>query len=493
MENKRNLAVASIRRSSKKQEGNNSFQIQIDAIKKYAENKGYYLPDNFIFYDDGVSAFKTPAGKRKGLNQMKEVVLAENIQAIIFYDFSRIDRKVYSFVSEFYNDVIEKKPYLKFYTTTNQDEWTPADLDVKLQLLFANAESVKKARQAIDGQITVLSSAGGKRPGAPAPYGYRQTDKVLFVSDEAPIVLFIFHLAAWGHSSDRIATLLNDAGIPTPKKKNNWQSSTIDKILHNPVYMGNLDWNLKKRIAGSNKFVIENNHAPIVPYMYYRLIEINRGLKKIYNKLETPFLFAGLLTCNKCGDLLEHRNASTKKNSKIYSYLKYMCCNCSYDIDIDSLNSPLLKSIQKQLAISLRINTESIGVYLEGYLQELKRQIESLNLQEQQVLINEKIAIDSKDTSLHSIFRNVKSKLKEEQNQLESSFNKIQMLLVPAELEQLLASLQNFDISKMAATEQRVLLLYFIRNIVVDKNKEIAEFDINFKINPVSFLTSSIG
>lgn len=75
---------------------------------------------------------------------MKEIVLSHDVSAIIFYDFSRIDRKIYSFVSEFYMDVIAKKPHLNFYTTTKQDEWTSADLDVKLHLIMANGESNDK-------------------------------------------------------------------------------------------------------------------------------------------------------------------------------------------------------------------------------------------------------------------------------------------------------------------------------------------------------------
>lgn len=49
---KRKLAVASIRRSSHKQDGNQSFEIQRMAIMDYAEKQGYYLPEEFIFYDN---------------------------------------------------------------------------------------------------------------------------------------------------------------------------------------------------------------------------------------------------------------------------------------------------------------------------------------------------------------------------------------------------------------------------------------------------------
>ncbi|MGZ9816195.1 recombinase family protein [Peribacillus simplex] len=285
------LAVASIRRSSTNQEGNNSFEIQKLAIQDLAKKKGYILPDEFIFYDDAVSAFKIKASKRDGLNKMKRIILTEDIGAVIFYDFSRIDRKIYSFVSEFYYEVINKKPNLEFFTTTKEEAWTPADLDVKLQLIIANAESIEKSRRAVDNQKTDLNSELVKRPGSTIPFGYKQINKQLVPNQDEAIVLFIFYLASWGHSVQKVADILNEAEIPSPSKKR-WQASTIDNMLKNPVYLGHLDWNFKGEQILEKKFYRAHTHEPIVPNSLIRLIGINRSLKKSTISLKLHFYSA---------------------------------------------------------------------------------------------------------------------------------------------------------------------------------------------------------
>jgi len=484
------LAVANVRRSSIKQEGNQSFEIQIMALKEYAEKKGFYLPDEFIFIDDATSAFRKSANKRSGMNQMKEAVLAYDIAAVVFYDFSRIDRKVYSFVSEFYQEVITKKPNLKFYTTTKEDEWTPNDLDVKLQFLIANAESVDKSRRAVDAQKKDLAvDTGVKRPGSKVPFGYRQQDKRLVPDENAPIVLFIFYLATWGHSIQKIADFLNEAKIPSPSKKK-WCSSSIENILKNPVYMGHLSWNFRREQNDEDENLFEHQHEMIVPKVFYKLVDINRELKKKYNKLDTPFLFSGLLRCNVCQKQLLHRNGSTKKNGTKYVYQKYFCENCSYEMDVNQLHDKLLHYVKEQFAISVKVNSGVVVKHLSEYVQALNEQLALKQEKAKIVAANENHAEQSHQTNLISIYRNVKQKINEEITLLEQSIKDISLLLTPAELDVFLTGFQNLDILKLSATEQRLIILNYIKEIVITIHKENKfEFDIQFKANPVSFIT----
>jgi len=487
--NGKKLAAASIRRSSQKQEGNNSFEIQKIAIKEFAQKKGYCLLDEFIFEDDGVSAFKTRANKRAGLNKLKKVLLEENIAAVFFYDFSRIDRKIYSFVSEFYNDVISKKPHLKFFTTTRLGEWTPSDLDVKLQLIIANADSNDKSRRSVDSQTKDINLS--KRPGSVVPYGFNQFDKKLSESEGAPIVLFIFYLASWGHSVEKIANILNDAKVSSPLNKL-WRGNTIDNILKNPAYLGHLSWDFKRNLKNGSEHLIKNTHRPIVPKVIYQLIQLNRELKKKYNKLETPFLLSGLLTCKNCSSLLKHRNSSTKKNNINYGYLKYFCNNCSYDIEAYRLHETVVAAVQQRVSVSLQINSDTVVSNLQEYILSLKEHQQFLDSRKQVVLANENVvSIDGNELS--SVFRNVKNKLSEQLLEVEGAINNMKLLLEPSELAIFLNSFQQLNFQSHSKTEQRLLLLYFIREVVVDKNDKQLNFDIEFKTNPIAMLTDSIG
>lgn len=484
-----NLATTTIRRSSNKQEGNNSFEIQKLAIKEYAAKKGYYLPDEFIFYDDATSAYRKSASQRTGLNLMKDLVLSQDISAIIFYDFSRIDRKIYSFVSEFYYDVIAKKPHIKFFTTTKEEEWTPMDLDVKLHLIIANAESNEKSRRAVDAQKKDLESDIIKRPGSTVPFGYKQVDKKLIPSNDAPTVLLIFYLAAWGYSIQKIADILNDACIPSPSKKK-WRSSSVENIIKNNVYMGHLSWKFRRKQNDQNEHLIKNQHEMIVPSILYWLIDINRELKQKYNKLETPFLFGGLLVCKSCGHHLLHRNSSTTKNGMKYSYFKYFCTNCSYEIDADIMNEKLLGYTQLQFSISVKLNYEFVSNAIREHFKILQEHLISLQAKEQLVLANEKVLDLEQQTNLSNVFKNVKNKYKEEIFQVKQSINKLEILLTPTELEVFLTNFQKIDLTKLSTVEQRLIMLNFIEKIEVIFNKENEfEFAIQFKINPISLIT----
>ncbi|MFE4074403.1 recombinase family protein [Peribacillus sp. YIM B13477] len=483
------LAVASIRRSSTNQKGNNSFEVQKLAIQDLAKKKGYLLPDEFIFYDDAVSAFKVKASKRDGLNKMKRIILTEDIGAVIFYDFSRIDRKIYSFVSEFYYDVINKKPNLKFFTTTKEEAWTPADLDVKLQLIIANAESNEKSRRAVDSQKTDMNLKVVKRPGSTSPFGYKHNKerKQLVPNKDEEIVLFIFYLASWGHSVQKVADILNEAEIPSPSKKK-WQASTIDNMLKNPVYLGHLDWNIK-----GEQIFEERTHEPIVPSSLIRLIEINRSLKKKYNKFETPFLFGNLLYCENCEYRLKHRNSSTKKKGIKYAYLKYYCTNCPFEIEAESLNHLLINYIQKQLAVSFKINSSTVTSSLLNYSDTLKDFLVQLKAQEKLRQENQKSQIE-KGLKLDSVFRNVEKRIQKQIHNVNLTIQDIENLLEPDNIDIFLHNFEQLNLNELSHTELRLVFLYFIESIRInDRMGTDLKFNVLFKVNPVVLLENTIG
>lgn len=486
------IAAANIRRSSRNQSGNHSFEIQKQAIMDSASEKGYYLPEENIFYDDAVSAFHKASSNRKGLNQLKQFILKQDIQAVFFYDFSRIDRKIYSFVSEFYYEVIAKKPTLKFYTTTRQDSWTPEDLDVKFQLIIANAESQDKHRRSVDSQDTILRNKS-LRPGSATPYGFNQINKVLVPNEKASNVLFIYYLASWGYSVQKIASVMNDAGIPSPSNKR-WRSSTIDNILKNPAYLGDLDWKFSRKEKGPRHYYIENTHQVIVPKMLNQIIDMNRILKKRYNKLETPFLFGSLLNCGNCGEMLDHRNSSTKRNSISYNYLKYFCRTCSYEIEADELNESLLVYMQNKLKKTMQINSEYITNSLKDYIKILDKARKVDKAQLDLVLANDKLAKElQKEKILINILKKVKTRFETRISKLEQSIHKMESLLTPTELNTFLNSFQNVDLGKLSRTEQRLFILYFVKNIEISYLNNSLTYDVQFDLNPISFVNHLSG
>ena len=70
--------------------------------------------------------------------------------------------------------------------------------------------------------------------------GYRKGADGLpeIVPEEAEIVRHIYCEFLQGKSTNAIASILTEEGIPTPGKKTVWQRATVESILHNEKYKG---------------------------------------------------------------------------------------------------------------------------------------------------------------------------------------------------------------------------------------------------------------
>ena len=69
--------------------------------------------------------------------------------------------------------------------------------------------------------------------------GYRRENgKLAIVPEEAEIVRRTYREFLQGKSTNAIAAMLTEEGIPTPGKKTVWQRATVESILRNEKYKG---------------------------------------------------------------------------------------------------------------------------------------------------------------------------------------------------------------------------------------------------------------
>ncbi|TMW71169.1 recombinase family protein [Alteribacter natronophilus] len=481
------IGVACLRRSKdSSQDDSDSLKTQALAIKDFASRNGFEIPEAYFFSDDGVSAYKKKAGKRSGLQKMKKVILENEVDGVFFYDTSRMDRTGYSFVTEFYNDVFAKKPDMKFYVTTQMDEWNPHDLKVKLELIVANSDSGMKSRRSIDLQITDLNN--GVYPGSRAPFGYKLVKKDLIPTEKAEIVRLIYFLFSWGHGVATITKVLNDAGIPSSSNKK-WKESSVHKILDNDIYKGDeFKWSFEKRPDEDSRR--KGRHQGIVPKALNRINKVILEMKKKkYTKMETPFIFSNLLKCGKCGNRLKQRNGSTKG----FKYLYYQCTSCSYKLDMNRVNEVLLNKVGKQMSLSLKLNEHQVQQQLQNYYDELNKRKHSLELEIKRIEINQEI-VCKEDKTLSFIYDGALNNLVEKVKELEQCKSDIQALLHPEEIQSFVTLFRNLKLNEFARAEQRVLMLTFLRDIVVTQvNQEEFTADVTFKVNPVQAVTAPTG
>ena len=123
----------------------------------------------------------------------------------------------------------------------------------------------------------------GDFQGSNAPYGYKLSDKKLYLADDntLEIVKSIFELYLSGKGFDSIARSLSKKGYPTPAQvaqKSNvsryWHCSTIKTILSNPYYTGvlvlgrettrSVTSQSRHSVPTEKQIVVRNTQPPII-------------------------------------------------------------------------------------------------------------------------------------------------------------------------------------------------------------------------------------
>ena len=150
----------------------------------------------------------------------------------------------------------------------------------------------------------------------------REKDCIVIVPEEAETVRRIYREYLEGKSPNLIARRLTDDGIKTPCGKDKWFASTIQSILENEKYCGDLllqkyyvtsclTHEIKKNDGRFPQYYVEDDHDPIIPKDVYYQVQgelMRRGaLSKDPTKIRygSQDAFARRLYCGRCGRVLK--------------------------------------------------------------------------------------------------------------------------------------------------------------------------------------------
>jgi site-specific DNA recombinase len=469
-------AFGLIRRSSYKQQDNNSVEIQKQHIQEFAKRNNLDVPDELIFIEDVTSAYSKRATQRKQLMKLGEKMIELNIPIVIFYDISRIDRTGYSFTIDFYRPMLEKMPNLEVYTTDSNTPLDPRDFGIKINFLLFHHESEVKSERAVGSLTTDLESEKTIRPGSKTPFGYKQLEKVkqLQPSEDAEIVAFIFFLASWGKSLQKIASLLNIAEIPSPKG-GVWRTSTIENILKNSVYTGTLNWNVPKRKDGGKKhFVFEDSHPAITDAFHLHLVRINNNLQRAYGRIDTPFLFLNKVKCKHCNELLSTQNGSTRRKGKKYIYQYYVCKTCEYKVNAHELHelfSPLISKYIKDLITNDQTKVKT----LESIERMINKTLENIQFESNSLIELEKklrIAKELKDRELELKILEFIQHYQDSKKELEVCKDNLNTTYQLVDSGQFFPRFDDILDHQLGLEEKRLLTLYFVEELIVSTDQE---------------------
>jgi site-specific DNA recombinase len=332
--------------SSDRQKENHTISSQVAALIEYAESHGYLIPPEWRFQDEGYSGATL---LRPGLEALRDVAAAGQIEAALVYSPDRLSRK-YAYQVLLAEELSRGGVELVFLKAASGT--TPEDqLLVQFQGMIAEYERAQiaersrrgKRHRAQQGSINVLSGA---------PYGYRYVKKsdttaayYEIVESEAAIVRLVYEAyTQHGLSINAIARMLNERQIPTRTETTRWERSTVWGLLRNPAYEGRACYGktelrprqritrpLRQRhgLASRNS---ANHERPrqdwieipvpaLISQETFALAQEQLEHNKRYSPRRTvePSLLQGMLVCERCGYGL-YRTSTRTSARRLYYY-----------------------------------------------------------------------------------------------------------------------------------------------------------------------------
>ena len=232
-------------------EDQKSVARQIEHAMAYAAKKGWTVPSELIFVDDGISGAEFV--KRPGFLSTNEWRMQPKptFQFLIMSEESRLGREAIE-TSYALKQIIDAGVRLFFYLE-DRERTLDSALD-KMMLSLANfAAEVERERAKQRTYDAMLRKAKAGHVTGGKVFGY--TNKEVLALDgrrlhvlrvineeEAAIVRRIFEMCAHRMGLSRIAKQLNEERVPPPRGGAGWYPSAIRPILLRPLYRGVIVW-----------------------------------------------------------------------------------------------------------------------------------------------------------------------------------------------------------------------------------------------------------
>ena len=266
---------------------------------------------------------------RPGFQEMMDDIRNGKINCVVVKDLSRLGRN-YINVGHFIDDTIPRYKIRLIAINDNVDSFKNPDSMNSVEVYFKNLINESFAKDISQKVRTSLeiSKKNGNYIGVVAPFGYLKNpdnNHQLIIDKKAEkIVKRIFKLALNGNSRQDIIKELNDNHIPTPSKYmrsvynkkastiiSKWNLKSLDSILKNKTYIGNLIQGKRTRISHKKHnivsvpedewIVVLDHHEPIIK-------------EEVFNQVQ---------------DILYNRNSRISNNGKMYKYTGYLkCADC---------------------------------------------------------------------------------------------------------------------------------------------------------------------
>ncbi len=369
------IAAAYIRVSDERQD-EYSPDSQLKKIREYAAKDGYMIPEEYVFYDDGISGRSTK--KRDDFNRMIAMAKERShpFDRIYVWKFSRFARNQEE--SMVYKNLLRKKDVAVISVSEPIPEGHFGTLIERIIEWMDEFYSINLGAEVIRG-MTEKATRG--EPTCAPPFGYIMKDKRYYPDEEggtAEIVREIFNRYANGEKQRVIAMSLGERGIRT-KFGNMPENRWIDYILRNPCYIGKIRWTLegaravsKRDYDNENIMTIDGHHEPLVSMETWNRVQARLDTQKKaypkYARKDQPidYMLKGLVRCSSCGSTLAVSGYSGKAKTRCLQCCNYArgSCHTSHSITIPAIETAFIEALkaavkEKQFTIVPRVAKKS--------------------------------------------------------------------------------------------------------------------------------------
>ena len=289
-----------------------------------------------VFYDDGISG--TQDDNRPGFMELIRLCKKGKVDLILVKSLSRFSRNTLQCIS-YIRMLKERGITVRFEKEGLDTSMATSEIYFTWTSAFAQGES-----ESLSNNVKWGIRKGFAQGKFPFPYksmlGYRKSSDGTpeIVPEEAEHVRLIFRLFLLGRSLRQIKEALERRDILTPKGNREWSLTTIENILRNEKYMGDVllqktfspDFLTKKKKKNNGEltqYYITDNHPAIIgreDFLQTQAELTRRAGKKKVSKKKTKsalgkycskYTLSERLVCGECGSMYR-RVMWTRKDGK---------------------------------------------------------------------------------------------------------------------------------------------------------------------------------
>ena len=526
---KRRKLIAIYCRVSTEEQSENGYSIdeQERLLEEWCKKMGYVIYK--CYSDRGISGKNIK--DRPALKELLSDAKAGKFDMVISWKINRVSRKLED-VLKIVNLLEKNNITFKSYSEPFETDTPAGRMQFQMMALIGEFERGTIAQNVKMGMIAKAKSGnwcGGRVLGYDlvpnnSPEEEKKGKNKLKINEkEAEIVRFIFNEYSKGKGYKAITNQINKLGYKT-KKGNDFSVGSIRDILTNPVYIGEIRYNVRqnwsekrRRNINPNPIRVKGKHEAIIDRELWDKVQLILESKKgkpsrIY---DGEYPLTGILRCPKCGaGMVISRTTNTLADGSKKRIAYYCCgnwknkgtsvCN-SNTIRVDKANEYVFKKIEELVsneamikAVVKNINKERKDKVkpAKRLLGDIDKELEKLDKRKRKIFeaydddILTKEEFQTRKNELNEKIRI----LEEEKKPLLNTISEEVSEEIPYEfIKDILMNFSKILNSSVSREQQKKLLHMIISEITMNESREIESIKLNINDKLVEYLVKEGG